>query len=60
MNLEEVHKDFETLKILNERVMMKDSITKTFDELSIFLKLSKRILKTSLNCKKWKIYLLSI
>ena len=44
MNLEEVHKDFETLKILNERVMMKDSITKTFDELSIFFKNWKRIL----------------
>ena len=44
MNLEEVHKDFETLKILNSRVMMKESITKTFDELSIFFKNWKRIL----------------
>ena len=44
MNLEEVHKDFETLKILNSKVMMKDSIIKTFDELSIFFKNWKRIL----------------
>ena len=44
MNLEEVHKDFETLKILNSRVMMKESVTKTFDELSIFFKNWKRIL----------------
>ena len=44
MNLEEVQKDFETLKILNSKVMMKDKITKTFDELSIFFKNWKRIL----------------
>ena len=44
MNLEEVQKDFETLKILNSRVMMKEKITKTFDELSIFFKNWKRIL----------------
>ena len=44
MNLEEVQKDFETLKILNTKVMMKDPIIKTFDELSIFFKNWKRIL----------------
>ena len=44
MNLEEVQKDFETLKILNSKVMMKENITKTFDELSIFFKNWKRIL----------------
>ena len=44
MNLEEVQKDFETLKILNTKVMMKDQIIKTFDELSIFFKNWKRIL----------------
>ena len=44
MNLEEVHKDFETLNILNEKVMMKDKITKTYEELSIFFKNWKRIL----------------
>ena len=44
MNLEEVQKDFETLKILNSKVMMKESITKTFEELSIFFKNWKRIL----------------
>ena len=44
MNLEEVHKDFETLQILNSKVMMKESITKTFEELSIFFKNWKRIL----------------
>ena len=44
MNLEEVQKDFETLQILNSKVMMKDQITKTFEELSIFFKNWKRIL----------------
>ena len=44
MNLEEVQKDFETLKILNSKVMMKDSIIKTYEELSIFFKNWKRIL----------------
>jgi sorting nexin-7/30/sorting nexin-8 len=44
MNLEEVHKDFETLNILNEKVMMKEKITKTYEELSIFFKNWKRIL----------------
>ena len=44
MNLEEVQKDFETLKILNSKVMMKDSIVKTYEELSIFFKNWKRIL----------------
>ena len=43
-NLEEVHKDFETLNILNTKVMMKDSIIKTYEELSIFFKNWKRIL----------------
>ena len=44
MNLEEVQKDFETLNILNTRVMMKEQVTKTYDELSIFFKNWKRIL----------------
>ena len=44
MNLEEVQKDFETLNILNSKVMMKDSIIKTYEELSIFFKNWKRIL----------------
>ena len=44
MNLEEVQKDFETLKILNSKVMMKDSITKTLEELGVFFKNWKRIL----------------
>ena len=44
MNLEEVHKDFETLNILNTKVKMKDSILKTYEELSIFFKNWKRIL----------------
>ena len=43
-NLEEVHKDFETLNILNSKLMMKDSIIKTYEELSIFFKNWKRIL----------------
>ena len=44
MNLEEVRKDFETLNILNTKVKMKDSILKTYEELSIFFKNWKRIL----------------
>ena len=44
MSLEEVHKDFETLNILNEKVMMKEKVTKTYEELSIFFKNWKRIL----------------
>ena len=44
MNLEEVHKDFETLNVLNTKVMMKEKITKTYEELSIFFKNWKRIL----------------
>ena len=43
-NLEEVHKDFETLNVLNNKVKMKDPIIKTFEELSIFFKNWKRIL----------------
>ena len=44
ISLEEVEKDFETLNILNTRVMMKEKITKTYEELSIFFKNWKRIL----------------
>ena len=44
MNLEEVHKDFETLNILNSKVKIKEQITKTYEELSIFFKNWKRIL----------------
>ena len=44
VSLEEVHKDLETLNILNTRVKMKDSIIKTYEELSIFFKNWKRIL----------------
>ena len=44
MNLEEVHKDFETLNILNAKVMVKEQITKTYEELSIFFRNWKRIL----------------
>ena len=44
MNLEEVQKDFETLQILNSKVMMKEPIIKTYEELSVFFKNWKRIL----------------
>ena len=44
MSLEEVHKDFETLNILNTKVMIKEQISKTYEELSIFFKNWKRIL----------------
>ena len=44
MNLEEVQKDLETLSILNNKVKMKESISKTYEELNIFFKNWKRIL----------------
>ena len=43
-NLEEIEKDFDTLHSLNERVMMKEEITKTFEELNIFFKNWRKIL----------------
>ena len=43
-NLEDVQKDFETLHLLNTRVLMKEHITKSFEELGIFVKNWKRIL----------------
>lgn len=43
-NLEDVQKDFETLHLLNTRVLMKEQITKSFEELGIFIKNWKRIL----------------
>ena len=43
-NLEEVQNDLETLTNLNERVLMKEEILKTFEELSIFFKNWKRVL----------------
>jgi len=44
MDLEEVQKDFETLNILSEKVLLKNTINKTYEELSIFFKNWKRIL----------------
>ena len=44
MNLEEVYKDFDTLNILNAKVMVNEKITKTYEELSVFFKNWKRIL----------------
>ena len=35
-NLQEVHKNFDILHVLNTRVLMKPTITKTFEELSVF------------------------
>lgn len=43
-SLEDVQKDFETLHLLNTRVLMKEQITKSFEELGIFIKNWKRIL----------------
>lgn len=43
-SLEAVQKDFETLHLLNTRVLMKEQITKSFEELGIFVKNWKRIL----------------
>ena len=34
LNLEEVQKDFETLHLLNTKVLMKEEITKTYEELT--------------------------
>ena len=42
--LKAVQKDFETLHLLNTRVLMKEQITKSFEELGIFVKNWKRIL----------------
>lgn len=44
ITLESVQKDFETLHLLNSRVLMKEEITKSFEELGIFFKNWKRIL----------------
>ena len=35
-NLQDVHKNFDILHVLNTRVLMKPTITKTFEELSVF------------------------
>ena len=35
-NLQEVHKNFDILHVLNTRVLMKPTITKTFEELGVF------------------------
>jgi hypothetical protein len=43
-SLEDIQKDFETLHLLNTRVLMKEQITKSFEELGIFVKNWKRIL----------------
>ena len=43
-NLEEVQKDYETLALLNSRVLMREEITKTFEELGIFFKNWRRVL----------------
>ena len=44
LNLQEMQKDFETLSILNTKVLMKEGVTKTFDELGNFFKNWKRIM----------------
>ncbi len=43
-NLEDVQKDFEMLTQLNKIVLMKEEITKTYEELTIFFKNWKRIM----------------
>lgn len=42
--LEDAQKDFETLHLLNSRVLMRDGLTRTFEEFGIFFKNWKRIL----------------
>ena len=41
--LDNIQKDFETLHLLNSRVLMKEEITKTYEELGVFFKNWKRI-----------------
>ena len=43
-NLEDIKKDFEMLTQLNKIVLMKEEITKTYEELTIFFKNWKRII----------------
>ena len=43
-NLEEVQKDFDTLTLLNSRVLMKEEITKTYEEIGIFFKNWRRVM----------------
>ena len=43
-NLEDIQKDFEMLTQLNKIVLMKEEITKTYEELGIFFKNWKRII----------------
>ena len=43
-NLEDIQKDFEMLTQLNKIVLMKEEITKTYEELTIFFKNWKRIM----------------
>jgi len=54
-NLEEVEKDFETFFNLNQKVMMKEEITKTFEELKLFFKNWRKILINQNNY--FKIYI---
>lgn len=44
MSLEEVANDFETFTHLNQKIEMKEEITKTYEELSIFFKNWKRVI----------------
>jgi uncharacterized protein YeaO (DUF488 family) len=43
-NLEEVHKYFEIMHVLNTRVLMKQTITKSFEELGFFFDNWKKVL----------------
>ena len=43
-HLEEVHKNFETINQLNEKISMREPIKKTYEEFGIFIKNWKRIL----------------
>ena len=43
-NLEEVEKDFEMINHLNEKILMREPIKKTYEEFGIFIKNWKRIL----------------
>jgi hypothetical protein len=54
-NLEAIQNDFDTLEKLNEKVQMKEEVTKTYGELSIFFKNWGRILNNENEIIKEKI-----
>ena len=44
IHLDDIQKDFDLLHLLNNRVQMKEEVTKSYEELGIFYKNWKRLL----------------